>query len=342
MLHKHPSAEKAQVYFGITEKLKHDAANFFIYIQPKLGQIYDNSVYRALGEHFNFQDVRDKHLTHISTLLTGGIDHRFIEESHLLHKKYIDRGVTTGEYVKLYQLIISYLSGEAHKKHWWRYKKYRDLNRSIRNLLLFDLAIATSSKELESSISNAHQSKKLLQSTLSIEDPLALQSTIEELKALLENSYAIINECHHVIQSIIASTPSEKSKSFEGSALESIDIQPSLFSNDFEEQLDSVKTPSNRNQPAFEEILSITQEKIQKVSQLVSTNTMEMSAKQLEDILSDIHADIDTISNMHTDSIPSISSSQHTLHGLLKKSSAAIGSHLNSLEALKEGKTLSK
>ena len=95
MLHKHPSAEKAQVYFGITEKLKHDAANFFIYIQPIIGQIYDNSVYRALGEDFNSKDIRDKHLTHISTLLSGGIDHRFMEESHALQKKYADPLFTT-------------------------------------------------------------------------------------------------------------------------------------------------------------------------------------------------------------------------------------------------------
>lgn len=339
MLHKHPSAEKAQVYFGITEKLKHDAANFFIYIQPKLAQIYDNSAYRALGEHFNFQEVRDKHLTHLSTLLTGGIDHRFIEESHLLHKKYIERGVTMGEYIKLYQLIISYLSGEAHKKHWLRYKKYRDLNRSIRNLLLFDLAIATSSKELELSLSNAPPYKMLLQSALSIEDPTILQTTLEELKELLEASHAIINECHLVIQSILTSNPLDKSLPSQDSIGKTLNIQTSLFSNEFEEYLDIVKAPSNQNQPTFEEILSLTQGKIQKVSKAISMKTEKMDSKEvkaLEEILNDIHEDIRTITHTHLGQTPTIRSSQRTLHTLLKKSSAEIGSHLTSLEQLKE------
>jgi D-ribose pyranose/furanose isomerase RbsD len=349
MLHKHPSAEKAQIYFGITEKLKHDAANFFICIQPKLGQIYDNSVYRALGENFNFQDVRDKHLTHLSTLLTGGIDHRFIEESHSLQKKYAGLGVTTGEYVKLYQLIISYLSGEAHKKHWWRYKKYRDLNRSIRNLLLFDLAIATSPKELESSVDNFKQSKNLLQPALLDEASLEYKTTLDELNLLLENSHAIINECHQVIQSVLELTQQSKTFLLEDTSNDAINVQPSLFANDFEETLELIKMPSNQNRPAFEEVLSLTQEKIQKVSQLVSTETKEMDPQQinaLEELLNDIHEDISTLSTIQglpvSKNKSKVDPSHHSLHELLKKSSAVMGSHLNSLEQLKEQKILLK
>jgi hypothetical protein len=260
MLHKHPSAEKAQIYFGITEKLKHEAANFFIYIQPKLAQIYDNSVCSALGEDFNSKTVRDRHLNHLSTLLTGGIDHRFIEESHFLHKNYRDQGITTGEYVKLYQLIISYLSGEAHKKHWIRYKKYRDLNRSIRNLLLFDLAVATSPKELELSLNNPRASKMV-----SVKNPEVLRTAQEELKELIENSHAIVRECHLAIQSILTSTSLDKPPHSEDSKSPSINTEVSLFSNDIEEHLEKPKALSNQKHPALEEILSLTQEKIQKV-----------------------------------------------------------------------------
>lgn len=348
MLHKHPSAEKAQVYFGITEKLKHDAANFFIYIQPKIGQIYDNSVYRALGEDFNSKDIRDKHLTHISTLLSGGIDHRFMEESHALQKKYADHGVTTGEYVKLYQLIISYLCGEAHKKHWWRYKKYRDLNRSIRNLFLFDLAIATSSKELESSIANADSTHPTYQPTLLTEDSLVFKTTLDDLKELIDNSHAIITECQEVIQSVLA-IALELTTLHQEKTSEEIAIQPSLFANDYEYEVESLKKPSNQNQPPFEETLSITQGKILKASQIVSLKTKEMSAQQiktLEEMLNDIHEGITTLSNMHpgqaTDSTLAIRSSSHSLHALLKKSSVAMGAHLNSLEQLKEQKAFLK
>jgi hypothetical protein len=229
MLHKHPSAEKAQVYFGITEKLKHDAANFFIYIQPKMGHIYDSSVYRALGEHHNLHDIRDKHLTHISTLLTGGIDHRFIDESHRIRKKYADQGVTTGEYIKLYQLIISYLSGEAHKKHWWRYKKYRDLNRAIRNLLLFDLAIGTSAKELESSVRNISKAQLTPKQALLIDESETFQAKLEELSDLVENSHAIINECHQALQSVLELIQQSTTIAIKDEATNSASIQTSLF-----------------------------------------------------------------------------------------------------------------
>jgi hypothetical protein len=64
--------------------------------------------------------------------------------------------------------------------------------------------------------------------------------------------------------------------------------------------------------------------------------------KALEEILNDIHEDISTIKHMHLGQTPTIRSSQRTLHTLLKKSSAEIGSHLSSLEQLKERKPLIK
>lgn len=344
MLHKHPSAEKAQIYFGITEKLKHDAANFFIYIQPKIGHIYDNSVYRALGEPHNLHDIRDKHLTHISTLLTGGIDHRFIEESHLIRKRYADQEVTTGEYIKLYQLIISYLSGEAHKKHWWRYKKYRDLNRAIRNLLLFDLAIGTSQKELESSADNFSKisatSNQL--STVLNDQSEEFTATLEELSALVENSHAIISECYQALQSVLELINKSAAVVESDTVISESLLQASLFANDPEYKLDLLKSPSNLNTPAIGEILSIARKKIHKISTLISTKKdwdNDQPTHTLEKMLNDVQKDIEKISIMDVLQSPqnttAFTSSSDTLHSLLQKSSTMIGAHLNNLEELK-------
>lgn len=341
MLHKHPSAEKAQNYFGITEKLKHDAANFFIYIQPKMGPIYDSSIYRALGEHHTLHDIRDKHLTHIATLLTGGIDHRFIDESHHIRKKYADQGVTTGEYIKLYQLIISYLSGEAHKKHWWRYKKYRDLNRAIRNLLLFDLAIGTSQKELESSVDTFSKAPaESSQTPLLIED--SFETTLKELSELLENSHAIINECYQALQSVLELINQSTVVAEKDEAMAASVIQTSLFANDPEYHLDLLKSPSNQNTPAIGEILSIARKKIHKISTLISTEKDGASGHSihaLETMLQDVQKDIEKISTLDVMQIPQntarFGSASDTLHGLLQKSSTTIESHLNNLEELK-------
>ena len=346
MLHKHPSAEKAQVYFGITEKLKHDAANFFIYIQPKMGHIYDSSIYRALGEHHDLHDIRDKHLTHLSTLLTGGIDYRFIDESHRIRKKYADHGITTGEYIKLYQLIISYLSGEAHKKHWWRYKKYRDLNRAIRNLLLFDLAIGTSPKEIESSVGNFSQaSAEPVQPRLLIDESETIQPTFDELSALVENSHTIINECYQALQSVLELINQSNVIALKDDMDTDSSIQTSLFANDFEYTLDLVKSPSNQNDPAFAEILSITRKKIHKISKLISMKKDEKDIHHtdtLEKMLNDVQGDIKKISTMDilqiSQNVVGSNSSQDSLHHLLKKSSVMIESHLNNLEDLKARK----
>lgn len=345
MLHKHPSAEKAQVYFGITEKLKHDAANFFIYIQPKMGHIYDSSIYRALGDHPHLHDIRDKHLTHLSTLLTGGIDHRFIDESHRIRKKYADQGVTTGEYIKLYQLIISYLSGEAHKKHWWRYKKYRDLNRAIRNLLLFDLAIGTSPKELEASAGNFSNVPELSQATLLIEDSSKFQATLEELSELVETSHAIINECYQALQSVLELINQTHTVALKNDENTASSAQTSLFTNDPEYNLDLLKTPSNQNDPALGEILSIARKKIHKISKMILMKKDDGDGHHihtLEKMLNDVQDDIEKISSMDILHIPQrikgTDASQDTLHSLLQKSSMMIGSHLNNLEELKARK----
>jgi hypothetical protein len=346
MLHKHPSAEKAQVYFGITEKLKHDAANFFIYIQPKMGHIYDSSIHRALGEHHTLHDIRDKHLTHLSTLLTGGIDHRFINESHRIRKQYADQGVTTGEYIKLYQLIISYLSGEAHKKHWWRYKKYRDLNRAIRNLLLFDLAIGTSAKELGSSVDSFSKSPTTpIQTTLLIDEFATLQDTLEELSALVETSYIIINECHQALQSVLELSNQSNAIVLNDDTKTSSVAQASLFTETSEDKVDLFKSSPHQNDPAFTEILSTAHQKIQKISKIISTSKNSEDTHQtlnLEKMLNDVQEDIKKISSMDIFQTPQTTakstSPQDSLHRLLQKSSAMIGSHLNNLEEIKARK----
>lgn len=338
MLHKHPSAEKAQNYFGITEKLKHDAANFFIYIQPKLSYIYDNSIARALGKDFNTQEVRDKHLAHLSTLLTGGIDHRFIHESHQIRKSYAKLGVSIGEYIKLYQLIISYLSGEAHKKHWWRYKKYRDLNRSIRNLLLFDLAIGTSPRELDASLSELERAVSLYQPILTHTTSNEIQKAFTELTTLMEKSYQTLHECYEALQSVLdVNEPSQVSlKDAAPAAVNSSIVQTSLFGNEVDATF--LKDHSNENQPDFINFLSFAQKKIQKASHLIMLGTKDPLA--LENVLNEIQEDLDKLSSFST-KIPPYSQGhskldQSALRTLLQKSTQTIESNLNNLEELKE------
>jgi hypothetical protein len=338
MLHKHPSPEKAQSYFGITEKLKHDAANFFIYIQPKLTYIYDNSISRALGESFNSKEVRDKHVAHISTLLTGGIDHRFINESHQIRKKYLKLGVTTGEYIKLYQLIISYLSGEAHKKHWWRYKKYRDLNRSIRNLLLFDLAIATSPREVDASLHDLENVTPFQKTTLTEIFSDEIQKAVDELTSVMEKSYQALNECYEALQSALE-TPKLSEQQKHTLLIDEVHppiAQTSLFDDDTNTL--SSKAPSTKNAPSFIKILSLTQEKINKASELILLGRKDPST--LEHLLQEIQADLDKLSHINTHEPANYLANfpiQHSaLRSLLQKSSQTIESNLNNLEELKE------
>jgi hypothetical protein len=342
MLHKHPSAEKAQSYFGITEKLKHDAANFFIYIQPKLSYIYDNSIVRALGDHFNSKEVRDKHVAHLSTLLTGGIDQRFINESHQIRKKYAKLDVTTGEYIKLYQLIISYLSGEAHKKHWWRYKKYRDLNRSIRNLVLFDLAIGTSPRELDATLHELGTAHSLHTSQLTKTISAEVQQAVTELTMLTEKSYHTLNECYNALQSALdTNEPVPLTADTLKVEVNTPTAQASLF--EVEIITDDIKALSHENKPAFMKILSCTRKKIYKASQLITIAAND--PQSLEKVLNEIQEDIDKLSQF-TSIKPSIyedSKNQNAaLHTLLKKSKQAIQSNLNNLEELKENQSYIK
>ncbi len=144
MLHKHPSAEQAQIYFGITEPVKKASCVFSKYLEKDIRHIYSVSVYQALKDHYNVSGLKEPHIAHIQKLLSGNIDDDFIKNSALLWANFYEQGVTIGEYIKLYQLLMSYFSAEAHKKYWFRYAKYRELNRSIRNLMLFDLAVGTS------------------------------------------------------------------------------------------------------------------------------------------------------------------------------------------------------
>ncbi len=64
--------------------------------------------------------------------------------------------------------------------------------------------------------------------------------------------------------------------------------------------------------------------------------------KVLEETLNDIHYNLSTIANIHTEDPSPMGSSQRTLRSRLKKSSAIIGSHLNSLEQLKNTPPLIK
>lgn len=144
MLHKHPSAEQAQIYFGITEPVKKASSLFSKYLEKDIKHIYNVSIYQALKDHYDVSHLKDLHIAHIQKLLIGAIDDTFMKQSATLWGHFNKQGVTIGEYIKLYQLLMSYFSAEAHKKYWFRYAKYRELNRSIRNLMLFDLAAGTS------------------------------------------------------------------------------------------------------------------------------------------------------------------------------------------------------
>lgn len=356
MLHKHPSAEKAQNYFGISEKVKHDSANFFVYIQPKLGNIYDNSVAKALGENFSSQFIRDRHLSHLSTLLAGGIDHSFIEESHSIWFKYSAQGITTGEYIKLYQLIISYLSGEAHKKHWWRYKKYRDLNRAIRNLLLFDLAIGTSFHEHHSKENKSqHLSPAIPQPTPLITHDLDLQSSIEELNELVQNSYDALHQGYNMIQEILELSLASSQKIMPKENLitpeELIDNSPfkqeALFTADSDIVL--FKPATNENKPAFLELVSQTHKKVQKISNLVASTSSSSSLikkgnleKMIQEIETDIEKVIKTLPEFDVfgnqkETFSELKSSSE-LYNLLQKSSETMEIYLNKMAGFKEKK----
>lgn len=338
MLHKHPSAEKAQTYFGITEKLKHDAANFFIYIQPKLSYIYDNSISRALGENFNSKEVSDKHVAHISTLLTGGIDHRFINESHQIRKKYATLGVTTGEYIKLYQLIISFLSGEAHKKHWWRYKKYRDLNRSIRNLLMFDLAIATSPREVDASLHDLDTSIALNKVLITEAINNEIQKSLDDLTSVMEQSYKALNDCYKALESALEQTHPTQVSTHELVSKESSSSTPQASL--FEDEVSTVylSAPSNKNEPAFINILSHVQEKVSKASLHVMLGKKDPHA--LENMLTEIQEDIEKLSSLNpvntSNTKVDLLIEPSALRTLLQKSTQTIESNLNNLEVLKE------
>lgn len=357
MLHKHPSAEKAQNYFGISEKVKHDSANFFIYIQPKLGNIYDNSIARALDEHFASQFIRDRHLSHLSTLLAGGIDHGFIEESHAIWLKYSTHGVTTGEYIKLYQLIISYLSGEAHKKHWWRYKKYRDLNRAIRNLLLFDLAIGTSSNDRNIELNNLKlSSHSAIESTALLDPTNDLQRSIDDLTELAQKSYEALHQGYNTIQEILELTadPSKTSKNTDNisTSKESVDHskfeQACLFAyEDNNEELS--KSASNENKPAFLELASQVHKKIQKISTLLMNSSLSSHKSKvgnLETMIQEVELDIENViknltqenKSKNPKDLLSGSTSHSELYHLLHKSSEAIEEHLNKMAYFKEKK----
>jgi hypothetical protein len=359
MLHKHPSAEKAQHYFGISEKVKHDAANFFIYIQPKFGNIYDTSILRALDAEFNAHLIRDKHLSHLATLLTGGIDHSFIEESHSIWFKYSASGVTTGEYIKLYQLIISYLSGEAHKKYWWRYKKYRDLNRAIRNLLLFDLAIGTSLNEQSIKTSNsANNFEYQSEANVILDDLQEFQKTIDDLNDLTQQSYDVLHQSYTTIQAVLETTNTintvneqlENTLNLEQLSYNTSQFtQPALFVK--EETNECIKTASNHNKLPFIEILSHTYKKIQKVSELImqdyKNEELHPQNNAIKQLIKELEYDLNSIAKMlnhpltikgQLSSILSTDAVQNELHQLLHQSSQTLEEHLHQLDQLKRRK----
>lgn len=282
MLHKHPSAEKAQDYFGVTEKVKLDAANFFIWVQPKIGLIYDHAARKAFDEDFNFQDIRTTHISHISRLLTGEIDHTFIDEAHKVYACYLSHGITTGEYIKLYQLIISHLNGEAHKKHWLGYKKYRDLNRAIRNLLLFDLAISTSFKDQPSFSSLITQKHSIEKKNVKIHIHNIGQLS-EELATVITIVDEVLQECYATIQSITETPFAMNCSHISNSNLRDF-IDSPLLELKTEHQNSQTfllisqtihsfnKSASNSNFPLLVETLKTTQKKLKQLFTLISNN----------------------------------------------------------------------
>lgn len=333
MLHKHPTAEKLQKYFGITEKTKYDSASFFIYIQPKIGKIYDASIQKAVDEDFNSHKIRDKHIAHLSTLLTGGIDHTFVTNAQGIYAQYTEAGVTTGEYIKLYQLIMSYLNGEAHKKNWWRYKKYRDLNRAIRNLLLFDLAVSTSS---EKNISLTKESTtQLAPSDIKKYEVSIAQSINADLLSI--DSYSLLKDCYNALQTTIKTAIEEVEVSLPF-------VQPTLFTEQHQEEFH--KAASNNNQPIFLEALSQAQQKILIALNFIKNDYYALKSNEkdlaLEKIIEEIINDIGTISNElmyasrmfthpHLANTPKGKNHHEHLNSLLKNFSLSIEKHLHSL-----------
>lgn len=337
MLHKHPTSEKLQKYFGITEKAKYDSASFFIYIQPKVGKIYDASVLKALGEDFNPHKIRDKHIAHLSTLLTGGIDHAFVTNAQKIYAVYNNEGITPGEYIKLYQLIMSYLNGEAHKKNWWRYKKYRDLNRAIRNLLLFDLAISTSPEK--SASTTEEYTTQNLPTDIKIPEPNIEQNIKADLDAL--DSYTLLKDCYNALQTTIETTTHEI-ESYTAFA------QPTLFKDFHQEEL--YKIPSNNNQPLFLEALSQTQQKVSTTLNFIkndyylsSNNEKDLElSKTIQEILKDIEIisnELASVSNIFTSAHLGSNSKDNRHHAhlnsLLKNFSSTIEKHLHNLSSHK-------
>lgn len=188
------SNHKLLKYFGITDLTQQESALFFIYIQAKLSKIYNLSTFKALPSPLNLQKIRNQHVAHISTLFTGGADNNFLENSHKIWRAYQELGVSHGEYIKLYQLMISYITSEAHKKYWYRYKKYRKVSRAIRNLLMFDLAIGIS---FTTPINNSHrligENKHDQSETIQL-TPRINSIESEDQKRLFENAATQTNE----------------------------------------------------------------------------------------------------------------------------------------------------
>ena len=337
MYHKKDSVEKTQKYFGITEQLKNDAANFFVYIQPKLGKIYDESVRRGLREDLNFHDIRDKHLSHLSTLLTGGIDRRFIEESCLIWKTYAAKGVTMSEYIRLYQLLMSYFSGEAHKKHWWRYKRYRNVSRAVRNLLLFDLAVGTDLTEASVEKQGADIA------ALNKDDANQLYITLEEMTQFIQQSHHMLQEAYELLQGALdmvsqARPESDTMKAVDKAAdANNCVIQPTLFANEGNDPF--LKKPGNHNHPVFLDVLTQTHQKIQAAAKLVHSGAGKNKQNHLllDQILDEVNTTLHIISNqlLQEDNIDINTPSRpeyEALYSLLQRSSKTIETHLHHLE----------
>lgn len=125
-------------YFGITERMQQNAQVFFEKVRKKLPAIYDASARRGSISQEAITSARKAHIQHLALLLSSP-HKRSTDITDELVNTYLAHNTSPVQISRLYQVLLSHLCGEAHKLYWWRYKKYRDINRTLRALLIMDL-----------------------------------------------------------------------------------------------------------------------------------------------------------------------------------------------------------
>lgn len=134
-------------YFGITPRMQEKAKTFFEKVRKKLPAIYDACAKRAFDAPNAIAAIRRLHLEHLTALFSGEYE-KLEAEAMEIGELFIEFDITPLEISKFYQVLLSHLCGEAHQLNWWKYKKYRDINRTLRGLTLMDLGTILHQKQL--------------------------------------------------------------------------------------------------------------------------------------------------------------------------------------------------